>query len=321
MDTVDDQFLNCRGPFTKTCHHGKAPDTWRSTRPIRALIRGLDALTVLNLRNGATVSEIAQEIKLPRTTTYRILETLSHAGYVYRDDHDDRYRLTIMVRGLSDGFDDEAWVTQIARPYLYSLCSEIVWPVGIASLSGTTMLVRETTDHASPLAVERFSAGFRVPLLTTAIGRIYLAFCSQTQRESLLEILARSNRDEDKLAKNKAELQKILTDARAQGYATAIHPRRISEQVSIAVPIIVDDRVLATIAVRFAATAVPLKLALERFLPKLKDTATRISQTLHGRAAGSAAPASSAGADPMRIGGRSDSPTDSGADGAIRAIR
>ena len=41
-----------------------------STRPIRALIRGLDALTVLNLRNGATVSEVAQDIRLPRTTTY-----------------------------------------------------------------------------------------------------------------------------------------------------------------------------------------------------------------------------------------------------------
>jgi hypothetical protein len=58
-----------------------------------------------------------------------------------------------------------------------------------------------------------------------------------------------------------------------------VHPRRISEQVSVAVPIIVDDRVLATIAVRFAATAVPLKLALERFLPKLKDTAVKIGQT------------------------------------------
>ena len=33
-----------------------------STRPIRALIRGLDALTVLNLRNGATVSEVAQPL-------------------------------------------------------------------------------------------------------------------------------------------------------------------------------------------------------------------------------------------------------------------
>ena len=33
-----------------------------STRPIRALMRGLDALTVLNLRDGATVSEIVHEV-------------------------------------------------------------------------------------------------------------------------------------------------------------------------------------------------------------------------------------------------------------------
>ena len=77
-----------------------------STRPIRALVRGLDALTTLNQRNGATVSEIAQQTRLPRTTTYRILETLTHAGYVYRDPADDRYRLTIMVHRLADGFDD-----------------------------------------------------------------------------------------------------------------------------------------------------------------------------------------------------------------------
>ena len=71
-----------------------------STRPIRALMRGLDALTVLNLRNGATVSEVAHEIRLPRTTVYRILETLCNAGFVFRDAADDRYRLTIRVRSL-----------------------------------------------------------------------------------------------------------------------------------------------------------------------------------------------------------------------------
>ena len=71
-----------------------------STRPIRALMRGLDALTVLNLRDGATVSEVAQEIRLPRTTVYRILETLCDAGFRIRDAADDRYRLTILVRGL-----------------------------------------------------------------------------------------------------------------------------------------------------------------------------------------------------------------------------
>jgi len=112
-----------------------------STRPIRALLRGLEVLHVLNKHNGATVSEVASTIDLPRTTTYRILETLCVAGYAYRAASDERYRLTIMVRGLSDGFDDEAWVTQIARPYMYELCRELVWPVAIATLSGSSMIL------------------------------------------------------------------------------------------------------------------------------------------------------------------------------------
>ena len=250
-----------------------------STRPIRALMRGLDALTVLNLRNGASVSEVAQEIRLPRTTTYRILETLSHAGFVYRDANDDRYRLTIMVRGLSDGYDDEAWVTQIARPYIHELGKDIIWPVAVASLSGTSMMVRESTDHRSPLAVERCPAGFRVPLLASSSGRAYLAFSAPTHRDSLLDILARSNREEDVLARNRPELMKMLNDTRTQGYASAVRPRRVSDEISIAVPIMVDDRVLAAITIRFSGTAVPLKLAVERFLPKLRDTAQKIRET------------------------------------------
>ena len=251
-----------------------------STRPIRALIRGLDALTVLNLRNGATVSEVAQEIRLPgTTTTYRILETLSHAGFVYRDATDDRYRLTIMVRGLSDGYDDEAWVTQIARPFIHDLGKDIVWPVAIASLSCTTMMVRESTDHRSPLAVERYSAGFRVPLLLSSSGRVYLAFSPPTQRESLLDILGRSNKEEDALARNRPELMKLLNDVRMQGYASAVRPRRVSDEISMAVPILIDDRVLAAVSIRFSGTAVPLKLGVERFLPKLRDTANKIRQS------------------------------------------
>jgi IclR family mhp operon transcriptional activator len=252
-----------------------------STRPIRALIRGLEALAVLNRRNGATVSEVTSEIKLPRTTTYRILETLAGAGYVYRDPADDRYRLTLLVRGLADGFDDEAWVTQIARPCIIDLCRAIVWPVTLLSPSGTSMLIRDTTDHASPLAVERFTAGFRLPLLMSASGRVYLAFCQPEQRAALLEILSRSPREEDKLARSHDELHRILEEAREQGYATSVRTRRVSEEVAMSVPVLVDDRVLATIAVRFSASAVPLRLAVERFVPKLHETAKIIRQRFH----------------------------------------
>jgi IclR family mhp operon transcriptional activator len=141
------------------------------------------------------------------------------------------------------------------------------------------MLVRETTDHRSPLAIERFSPGLRLPLLITAAGRAHLAFCPAEQRESLLEILRRSTSDMDKLAHDRPELDKILEDTRAKGYACAVHTRRISDEVSFAVPILLEDQVLATVVVRFAETAVPFKIAAERFVPKLRDAAHRIKQT------------------------------------------
>ncbi len=249
-----------------------------STRPIRALLRGLEVLHVLNQHNGATVSEVAGSIDLPRTTTYRILETLCVAGYAYRAASDDRYRLTIMVRGLSDGFDDEAWVTQIARPFIYELCREIVWPVAIATLSGSTMLVRQTTDHQSPLAVEKRGPGFRVPILGSAAGICYLSYCPKEQRDSLLDILAASRKEEDRPARNRKKVYDTLVETRKRGFAIAHRVRRVSEELSISVPIIANDRLLAALTFRCSSTAVPEDEAVKKMAPKLKAVAQRIGQ-------------------------------------------
>jgi IclR family mhp operon transcriptional activator len=249
-----------------------------STRPIRALTRGLDALTVLNSRDGATVSEVAQEIRLPRTTVYRILETLCNSGFVFRDAADDRYRLTVEVRRLRHGFDDDVWVSQIAKPHIDALCRDIVWPVSIATLSGSAMVVRESTDHDTPLAIERYSAGFRLPLLASAAGRVFLAHCPEPQREALLDILARSNKEDDKEARApRTELQRMLADIKADGYATSTRTRRLVDEVSLCVPVNSHQRFLASLTVRFITSAVPLKSALERFLPKLRQCSAVIN--------------------------------------------
>ncbi len=248
-----------------------------STRPIRALLRGLEVLHVLNQHNGATVSEVAMAIDLPRTTTYRILETLCHAGYAYRASSDERYRLTILVRGLSDGFDDEAWVTQIARPYMYDLCKELVWPIAIATLSGSSILVRQTTDHRSPLAVEKRAPGFRISIMTSASGHVYLAYSPPEQREALLDLLVKSKRSADQLAGNRKRVQEIIEEVRRRGYAMWRRPRRVSDELSLSVPIMAEDRLLAALTIRFSSTAVPESEAVQRFTPRLQATAQRIS--------------------------------------------
>ena len=249
-----------------------------STRPIRALLRGLEVLHVLNSHNGATVSEVAGEIDLSRTTTYRILETLCVAGYAYRAASDDRYRLTIMVRGLSDGFDDEAWVTLIAREYMYELCQETVWPCAIATLSGNTMLVRQTTDHRSPLAVEKRGAGFRVSILSSAAGLCYLAFCPTEQRDTLMEMLAKSKEPENQAAKNKKKVYESLLETRKRGFSVWHRKRRVADETSFAVPLIVEDRLLACLSMRFASTAIPEAEAIEKFVPRLRKATQDIAE-------------------------------------------
>ncbi len=257
-----------------------------STRPIRALNRGLEVLTELNRLERAAINTLANAVGLPRTTTYRILETLRLGGYVERDAHDDCYRPTIMVRALSGGFDDEAMIAHIAKPHLASLCTTVVWPIAIATPSGSVMMIRETTDMQSPLALEQYGAGIRVPMLTSAAGRAYLAYCAPAQREALLELLGRSSLPEDRLVRNRAEVERILNETRTQGYGMAQRARRVSEETTLAVPVRAKERVMATISVRYAATAVPLRTAVEQFLPKMREVVAKIEQEFIAQQAG-----------------------------------
>ena len=247
-----------------------------SIRPIRALLRGLDSLRSLNARNGVTVTEIAEETGLPRTTAYRILETLCVGGYAVRDPADDRYRPTIAVRALSEGFEDEPWIREIAKPHIEQLCKEIVWPVAIATLSGTTMLVRETTDKNSPLALERYSAGVRVTLLGSAVGRIYLAYCPTEQRETLLRILAHSDAPNDSLARESGLVERMLSEARQQGHI--FHVRESHRETTVAVPVISDGKLLASMNMRYMTSALTPQQVVKDYVPRIKDTARRIGE-------------------------------------------
>ena len=251
-----------------------------STRPIRALNRGLEVLMELNRLQRAAINTLALAVNLPRTTTYRILETLRAAGYVERDRRDDCYQPTIMVCALSGGFDAEATVAQRAKPLLAALCKEIVWPLTIATPSGPNMLVRETTDRQSPLALEQNNVGTRIPMLTSAAGRAYLAFCTQAQRDAIVDLLSRSSRAEDRLAHDRQEFERLMSETRAQGFGMATRARRVSEETSLAIPIQSQNHALATLMVRFSATAVPLRAAVEQFLPRMREVAAALEREI-----------------------------------------
>jgi IclR family mhp operon transcriptional activator len=230
----------------------------------RSLGRGLRILNILNSDHAHTVA-----------STFRILRTLIAEGFVRRDADTDTFHPTAMVRGLSDGFDDTAWLVQVAKPFVAELGRRVVWPVSIATLSGTSVLVRQTTDETSPLAVVRYAPGARMPLGNSASGLVLLAFSRAHQRRMLIDLLYQPSFASEQ-AYPRAEFEKRIQEVANLGYAWVHRPGRVSERSSLAVPVQVSEDTLCAVVVRFARSAVRQQVAAEKFLPALRHTAHAI---------------------------------------------
>jgi IclR family mhp operon transcriptional activator len=249
-------------------------------RHVRGLVRGLAVLTILNRRVGstATVAELLDDTKLHRTTVKRLLETLRQAGFVRYDQASNSYSLTFRVRQLSDGFHDEVWISEIGRPLIRELTNRILWPSDLMTLEEDELVVRESTHPFSPLSFSVGAWGQRVPLLPSAVGRAYIAFCPPDEQSILLKML-RARRDEQGTqARNAREIQRIITSTRARGFAVnaRIEGKGTSRFGGVAVPIRHEGRVIACLNVVFLMRAISYDLFVEQHLSSLLATRDQI---------------------------------------------
>jgi IclR family transcriptional regulator, mhp operon transcriptional activator len=115
-----------------------------------------------------------------------------------------------------------------------------------------------------------------VPMLASASGLVYLAFCDKTQRDALLDMLARSKNAVDQPARNRMQVHKLLLETRERGFSIHTRPRRVSDLTTFSVPIISDGRLMAALTVRFSSTALPQAAAIDRFVPRMRRAADEI---------------------------------------------
>jgi IclR family transcriptional regulator, mhp operon transcriptional activator len=261
--------------------------TTRGGRGVRSLERGLALLVAINRRKLPSVVELSRDTRLPRPTVYRLLETLSRAGFVTRSSPHDRYCLTSHVRALSDGFVEDDWIAEIAAPLMTQLTRQLVWPVALMTFDEGRMLVRETTHEASTLSVDHGMVGRSLPILRTAAGRCYLAFCPNRERRTILDMLSRSKVPEDRGARETERLTKLLDAIREKGYA--IQDREINPKTTgIAVPICLGTKMLGALSLIWISSALTIEGAVREFLPQLTATAGRIADGVRYRANGGA---------------------------------
>lgn len=264
------------------------PDHHTAYKTVRGLARGLALINVLNrLDGGASIAQLSAITHLHRTTVRRLLETLQEEGYVRRSPSDDSYQLTLKVRELSEGFRDEQWISAVAAPLLGKLLQEVVWPTDVSTLNVDAMVVRETTHRFSRLSFHRSMVGRRLPLLLTASGLTYLAFCPDHEREALISLLATRDAAEYRLAREPLRLGSILQRIRQRGYGENYMGWQQEQKIaSIAVPIHHQQRVIASLNLVYIAKAMSIEQAAERHLAALQETARRIEAGIRREVSG-----------------------------------
>lgn len=255
-----------------------------SFKPVIALARGLDVLRIVNQDRLATVGSIHRATGLDKATIVRMLETLEHEGYVMRDPARTGYAPTGRTLLLSQGYDRHLWVASVADPILQQVRDQVGWPVDLALFGRDAMIISQTAQERGSVLFVRRRPGFRIPVLTTSLGRAYLAFCDEAERGAVVARLAGVPGPSTELARQPDRLEALLAEVRARGYALTdpsySHEMFDDKVWAIGVPVRAGDRVFAAINVMLLHSAVAEPAGVAQFLEPLQRTAARIGEAL-----------------------------------------
>jgi DNA-binding IclR family transcriptional regulator len=166
------------------------------------------------------LKHIAAATGMPRAKVHRYLATLRAAGMIAQDSETGHYRIgpaAISIGLVGLGRMSAVRQLQEVLPRLRDAVNETV-TAAIWSERGPTIIAMEESDHVVTMNVR---IGSVLPLLTTAIGRTFLAYLpsAATQRIAAAERVTAGSANSS--LPSDEELAPILADIRGKGLAVA----------------------------------------------------------------------------------------------------
>jgi len=146
-------------------------------------------------------------------------------------------------------------IIEIARPLAVELTHKHKWPVGLGVLDDNAIRLQFYTGAISPWAHSDTVLQSRPSLVSSAMGRAYLAFCPNDECETLLTLF-RQDHPIDFDDTDEQELRQVLARARHAGYALRdpnIEPRRMT---TVSMPIKDNGKIAALISCSFYKTVI-----------------------------------------------------------------
>jgi DNA-binding IclR family transcriptional regulator len=208
---------------------------------IRAVGRALAIFDAYdNQHLSLSLQEIAERIRMPKTTAFRLVNTLERTGFLVRMDN-QRYCLSLKLARLGGLVRSTLSILEIARPVMLQVNEQVTETIALNAVVGNERMVLDAVDSPSPL-MSMARPGERQPLLLGASGRILMAYMKPEVLEAVLEANARAS-DFDRGA-----FDREIARFKRQGYAIT-RGQRVPGLTAIAVPIFdIHDEVKYSLA-------------------------------------------------------------------------
>lgn len=182
----------------------------------------MKALQVLDYvaRQGhdVTLTETVQELRLPKTTVFRYLQTLSAAEFLEHDLKRDRYGVGRKFRSLARVDQELQGLRDIAQPEMRTLMETFHETVNLAVLSENEVVYIDMLEPGRPLRANA-RIGHRHPAHSTSLGKAMMAFLPDADALALSSELPQRTintlTDADKLRRQ-------VDDVRRRGYAIEV---------------------------------------------------------------------------------------------------
>jgi DNA-binding IclR family transcriptional regulator len=172
------------------------------------------------------ISDLARQLRLDRSTTYRILLSLEQAGFVEKDEA-GIYSLGLAAFEIGNAYLMQTDLIQVSKPIMTDLASKVQETVHLAVLSDIEIVYVDKVD--SPRAVGVMSKiGQRGPLHCTALGKTLLAFQPDDEQSRIIQRI-RMTPFTSRTITSKQKLIRELRTVKEQGYA--LDRREIEEDV------------------------------------------------------------------------------------------
>jgi IclR family mhp operon transcriptional activator len=242
---------------------------------IRSAKRVLMVLEYVNQEGPTTVSAIARAVALPRATAGRIVATLKSLGYLDEDSAAQGVRASRRVLNLAKGFEADLDRMAKIRLALSGYTRKLKWPLVFTRPSGTQIEIAATTDLESPLAIDRYHVGFRLPMHDSASGCVMLAASSTTVRERVYGMLEQEQGREKTAVMS--DLQARIRRAEAQGYAW--HRRAGKREAVMAIPVRDGESdAIGALGIRYIHSAMTPDDVARNLLPQVREAAVAVEQ-------------------------------------------